>query len=160
MYNPYTNNVYNPQASIDRINNQIAELEKLKSQIPQPNNPPAINQTFQLAPNNQNVIKYANSMEEVQKNIVIGDTPYFSNDMSVVWIKDTKGEIKTYELKEIVPKDEKDIQIEYLQAQLKELKGMINNESNANIDESTTKSSTSKESSDISKVSKSKKESK
>lgn len=160
MYNPYTNNVYNPQASIDRINNQIAELEKLKSQIPQPNNPPAINQTFQLAPNNQNVIKYANSMEEVQKNIVIGDTPYFSNDMSVVWIKDTKGEIKTYELKEIVPKDEKDIQIEYLQAQLKELKGMINNESNANIDEPTTKSSTSKESSDISKVSKSKKESK
>lgn len=160
MYNPYTNNVYNPQASIDRINNQIAELEKLKSQIPQPNNPPAINQTFQLAPNNQNVIKYANSMEEVQKNIVIGDTPYFSNDMSVVWIKDTKGEIKTYELKEIVPKDEKDIQIEYLQAQLKELKGMINNESNTNIDESTTKSSTSKESSDISKVSKSKKESK
>lgn len=158
MYNPYTNNVYNPQASIDRINNQIAELEKLKSQIPQPNNPPAINQTFQLAPNNQNVIKYANSMEEVQKNIVIGDTPYFSNDMSVVWIKDTKGEIKTYELKEIVPKDEKDIQIEYLQAQLKELKGMINNESNTNIDESTTKSSTSKESSDISKVSKSKKE--
>lgn len=158
MYNPYTNNMYNPQASIDRINNQIAELEKLKSQIPQPNNPPAINQTFQLAPNNQNVIKYANSMEEVQKNIVIGDTPYFSNDMSVVWIKDTKGEIKTYELKEIVPKDEKDIQIEYLQAQLKELKGMINNESNTNIDESTTKSSTSKESSDISKVSKSKKE--
>jgi len=158
MYNPYTNNMYNPQASIDRINNQIAELEKLKSQIPQPNNPPAINQTFQLAPNNQNVIKYANSMEEVQKNIVIGDTPYFSNDMSVVWIKDTKGEIKTYELKEIVPKDEKDIQIEYLQAQLKELKGMINNESNTNIDESTTKSTTSKESSDVPKVSKSKKE--
>lgn len=158
MYNPYTNNMYNPQASIDRINNQIAELEKLKSQIPQPNNPPAINQTFQLAPNNQNVIKYANSMEEVQKNIVIGDTPYFSNDMSVVWIKDTKGEIKTYELKEIVPKDEKDIQIEYLQAQLKELKGMINNESNTNIDESTTKSITSKESSDVPKVSKSKKE--
>lgn len=158
MYNPYTNNMYNPQASIDRINNQIAELEKLKSQIPQPNNPPAINQTFQLAPNNQNVIKYANSMEEVQKNIVIGDTPYFSNDMSVVWIKDTKGEIKTYELKEIVPKDEKDIQIEYLQAQLKELKGMIDNESNTNIDESTTKSTTSKESSDVPKVSKSKKE--
>jgi hypothetical protein len=158
MYNPYTNNVYNPQASIDRINNQIAELEKLKAQIPQPNNPPAINQTFQLAPNNQNVIKYANSMEEVQKNIVIGDTPYFSNDMSVVWIKDTKGEIKTYELKEIVPKDEKDIQIEYLQAQLKELKGMINNESNTNIDEPTTKSITSKESSDVPKVSKSKKE--
>lgn len=30
--NPY--NAYNPQASLDRINNQIAELEKMKTQIP------------------------------------------------------------------------------------------------------------------------------
>jgi hypothetical protein len=47
--------------------------------------------------------------------------------MSVVWIKNTKGEIKTYELKEIIPKDDKDIQIELLQAQINEMKGMIEN---------------------------------
>ena len=60
--------------------------------------------------------------------MVIGDTPYFSKDMSVVWIKNTKGEIKTYELTEIIPKDSKDLQIEFLQTQIEELKGMINNE--------------------------------
>lgn len=123
--NPY--NTYNPQASLDRINNQIAELEKMKTQIPmqQPTN---LTQNFQIAPTN-NVIKHAESMEEVQKNMVIGDTPFFSNDMSIVWIKSTNGEIKSYELKEIIQKDEKDIQIEYLQAQIEELrKGMNNNE--------------------------------
>ena len=65
---------------------------------------------------------------EVQRDMVIGDTPYFSKDMSVVWIKNTKGEIKTYELNEIIPKDDKDLQIEYLQSQIEELKGMIKNE--------------------------------
>ena len=73
-------------------------------------------------------------MEEVQRDMVIGDTPYFSKDMSVVWIKNTKGEIKTYELSEIIPKDEKDLQIELLQSQVKELKGMINNEPNVTND--------------------------
>ena len=132
--NPY--NVYNPQASLDRINSQIAELEKLKTQIPmqQPTN---LTQNFQIAPTN-NVIKYAESMEEVQKNMVIGDTPFFSNDMSVVWIKSTNGEIKSYELKEIIQKDEKDIQIEYLQAQIEELKKEVKkDESNTDVNEST-----------------------
>ena len=128
-------NMYNPQASIDRINTQIAELEKMKAQIPpaiqQPTN---LTQNFQLAPTG-NAIRYANSIEEVQKSVVIGDTPFFSNDMSVVWVKNTKNEIKTYELKEIVPKDEKDLQIEFLQAQIEEMKGMIKNESNASNDD-------------------------
>lgn len=132
--NPY--NAYNPQASLDRINNQIAELEKMKTQIPmqQPTN---LTQNFQIAPTN-NVIKHAESMEEVQKNMVIGDTPFFSNDMSVVWIKSTNGEIKSYELKEIIQKDEKDIQIEYLQAQIEELKKEVKkDESNTDVNEST-----------------------
>lgn len=132
--NPY--NAYNPQASLDRINSQIAELEKLKTQIPmqQPTN---LTQNFQIAPTN-NVIKHAESMEEVQKNMVIGDTPFFSNDMSIVWIKSTNGEIKSYELKEIIQKDEKDIQIEYLQAQIEELKKEVKkDESNTDVNEST-----------------------
>ena len=134
MYNnPYAN-VYNPQASIDRINNQIAELEKMKQQIPQTpvQQPTNLTQNFQLAPNNNIAIRYANSIEEVQKSFVIADTPFFSNDMSVVWIKNTKGDIKTYELNEIVPKDEKDLTIEYLQQQIEDLKkGMIVSESSS-----------------------------
>lgn len=133
MYNnPYITN-YNPQPTLDRINSQMAELEKMRQQIqqqpiqPQPMQP--ITQNFQIAPNNNSIIKYASSIEEVQKDMVLGDTPFFSKDMSVVWIKNTKGEIKSYELNEIIQKDEKDMQIEYLQNQIEELKkGMVVNE--------------------------------
>ena len=138
MYNPYMN-MYNPQANIDKINAQINELEKMRNQIQQPpvQQPTNLTQNFQLAPTNRDVIRYANSLEEVQRDMVIGDTPYFSKDMSVVWIKNTKGEIKTYELNEIVAKDEKDIKIEFLMAQIEDLKKeMKKNESNANIIES------------------------
>jgi hypothetical protein len=134
--NPYMPTSYNPQMTVDKINNQINELEKLKSQIPQNNlqQPTNLTQNFQLAPQNRDVIKYAGSMEEVQRDMVIGDTPFFSKDMSVVWIKNTKGDIKTYELNEIIPKDEKDLQIELLMSQISELKGMIANErTNANV---------------------------
>lgn len=134
--NPYMMG-YNPQNTVDKINAQINELERLKAQIPQnnqPQQPTNLTQNFQLAPQNHDVIKYASSMEEVQRDMVIGDTPYFSKDMSVVWIKNTKGEIKTYELNEIIPKDEKDLQIELLMSQISELKGMIANErTNANV---------------------------
>ena len=139
MYNNPYGNIYNPQASIDRINNQIAELEKMKQSIPQQPmaQPTNLTQNFQIAPTNRDVIRYASSMEEVQRDMVIGDTPYFSKDMSVVWIKNTKGEIKTYELTEIMQKDEKDMQIEFLQAKINELERKIVDEpSNEYVDES------------------------
>ena len=125
MFNsPY----YNPQASIDRINNQIADLERMKQQLQQPMQQPTnLTQNFQLAPSNRDVIKYANSMEEVQREMVIGDTPYFSKDMSILWIKNIKGEIKTYELNEIVVKDDKDLMINNLQLQIAELRKEIQN---------------------------------
>lgn len=129
MYNYL--NPYNRQADLDRINAQMNELEKIRSQMQQPiQQPTNLTQNFQLAPTSRDVIRYANNIEEVQRDLVMGDTPYFSKDMSVVWIKNTKGEIKAYTLAEIVQKDEKDMQIEYLQAQIEELKGMVNNESN------------------------------
>ena len=163
MYNnPYMQNAYNSQASIDRINEQINQLENIKKQMQQPIQAPTnLTQNFQLAPTNRDVIKYANSMEEVGRDMVIGDTPYFSKDMSVVWIKNTKGEIKTYELNEIIPKDDKDIKIEYLQAQIEELKkGIKQNESKSNISESTIKSDESEESTNVSTIPKFPKKSK
>lgn len=163
MYNnPYLSNIYNQQASLDRINEQINQLENLKKQMQQPQQQPtSLTQNFQLAPTTRDVIRYASSMEEVQRDMVIGDTPYFSKDMSVVWIKNIKGEIKTYELNEILPKDDKDIKIEYLQAQIEELKkGMNVHESNANVNESINESVESKESSNVSSVSKYAKKSK
>lgn len=132
-------NPYNRQVEIDRINAQMAELEKIKNQMQQPiQQPTNLTQNFQIAPTNRDVIRYANSIEEVQRDMVVGETPYFSKDMSVVWIKNTKGEIKTFELMEIIPKDNKDLQIEYLQAQINELKkGSVRSESNNEfVDES------------------------
>ena len=139
MYNGY----YSPQASMDRINSQIAELEKLKQQISQPT---SINQTFQLAPTTG--IKHAESIEQVQKEIVSVDTPYFSKDMSVLWLKKASGDLKTYELKEIVEKDEKDLKIEFLMARIEEMEKEVNN--GKSNDESTNESSKSKKSSNVS----------
>ena len=140
---PYTN-VYNPQPSIDRINNQISELEKMREQITQTpaQTPTNLTQNFQIAPSTNTSIRYANSIDEVQRDMVISDTPFFSRDMSVVWIKNTKGEIKSYELNEIVQKDEKDLKIEFLESQIIELKGMINNDANVTND-ATTENATS-----------------
>ena len=173
MYNkPYYQNTYTPQVNIDRINNQIAELEKMRTQLQQPVQQPQtpITQNFQLAPTN-NGMKFVNTIDDVNKEIVYYDTPFFSKDMSVLWVKNTKGDIKSYELNEILPKDSKDMQIELLQEQIKELKGMIKNVSNAtNDDTKQNATNTSKyddtdgttiektESSSVSKISRSKKE--
>lgn len=131
MYNSAFNGAYTPQMNIDRINTQISELERMRNQYVQQANQPQptnLTQNFQLAPVNREVIRYANSIEDVQKDTVIGETPYFSKDMTVVWIKNVKGDIKTYELTEIIAKDEKDLKIEFLQAQIEELKkGMMEN---------------------------------
>lgn len=141
MYNnPYMNysNNFNQQSLNDRIDNQIAQLNQMKEQIKtntqQQQAQPSINQTFQLAPNNH-TMRYANTIDEVNKEIVYFDTPFFSKDMSILWVKNVKGDIKTYELNEILPIDEKDMQIKYLQSQIEELKGMIKNDANVTNDD-------------------------
>ena len=118
MYNsPY----FNQLASVDRIDAQIQELQRQRAQVQQMNTQPSINQTFQLAPNN-NLLKVVDTIEDVKKDLVFGDTPYFSKDMKIVWIKNTKGEIKSYELNEIVQKDEKDLIIDNLKIEIERLK--------------------------------------
>lgn len=143
MYNNQYLNAYNPQMNIDRINAQMAELEQMKQRLQQPVQQPTptnLTQNFQLAPTSRDVIKYANSIEDVQREIVTVETPYFSKDMSVVWIKNPKGEIKTYELNEILPLDEKDFQIKYLQEQIEDLKKEIkkNEQFFTNVNETST----------------------
>ena len=143
MYNNPYMNVYNTQANIDKLNEQINNLEKMKAQLQQPQAQPTnLTQNFQLAPTSRDVIRYASSIEEVQRDMVIGDTPYFSKDMSVVWVKNLKGEIKTYELTEIVPKDEKDLQIELLQAQINDLRREMKNNERINTNAYTEQNAT------------------
>lgn len=135
MYNnPYQKNYngnFNQQNMYEQIDNQINQLQQMREQIKHSvNQQPAINQTFQIAPNNLGGLRYFNTIDDVSKETVINDTPFFSKDMTVMWIKNNKNEIRTYELNEIIPKDSKDVQIEYLQAQIEELKGMITNDAN------------------------------
>lgn len=167
MYNnPYMNNynqTYNQQSMNDRIDNQIAQLQQMKEQMKHNQQPVPTNltQNFQITPANKDVLKYADSMEEVQKEAVITDTPYFSKNMSVMWLKNARGEIKTYELKEIIPKDERDLLIESLQMQVAELRKEIkdnakpiNNDDDESIkNETTTNVSTSRTSTKKSKQS-------
>lgn len=164
MYqNPYMNyqQGFNQQSMNERIDSQIAQLQQMKEQMKNNQQQPAINQTFQLAPTHQGGMKFANSLEDVNHEMVYIDTPFFSKDMSIVWVKNNKNEIKTYELHEIVPKDEKDIKIDFLMAQIEELKkGMIKNESNGNVNEPITNANESKEPADVPDVPKSTKKSK
>lgn len=163
MYqNPYMNyqQNFNSQNMNERIDNQIAQLQQMKEQMKNQQQP-AINQTFQLAPTHQAGMRYANTIDDVGKEVVYADMPFFSKDMSVVWIKNNKGDIKTYELKEIVPRDEKDIKIDFLMAQIEELKkGMSANESNANVNDTITEPVKDEVASDVSTISKSTKKSK
>lgn len=131
-------NNYNSQLSIERIDKQIADLERIKNQLQHPT-PTNLTQNFQISPTNRDYMRYANSIDEVQKEVVYGTTPFFSKDMSVLWVKNAPNSIKTYELKEIIKKDEKDVKIELLMAQIDELKkGMseIAKSNNDDVDES------------------------
>lgn len=136
MYNNPFINAYNPQYTKDKIDNEIAKLQQMKDQLNQQPQTPSINQTFQLAPTGYG-LRYAKSIDDVNKEMVYAETPFFSNDLSVLWLKNPKGNIKTFELNEIVPKDEKDLIIENLQNQLNEIREEIRNAKpiNTNVDE-------------------------
>ena len=98
--NPFVT-TYSPQAINDRIDNEIEKLKQMKISSQQP----IINQTFQQSM--PNAMRYANSLEEVNKEVVFVETPFFSKDMSILWVKDAQNKTKTYELIEIIEKDEK-----------------------------------------------------
>lgn len=150
MYgNQYMYNPYNPQMSVDRINNQIKELENMRNQVQNfPSNqiPTNLTQNFQLAPNSPS-IKYVNSVEDVKKELVFNDTLFPNREYTQIWLKNAKGDIKTYNLIEIVEKDEKDLKIEQLMAKIDMLeKEMVINETRTNVNEDVNGESTIKKS--------------
>ena len=120
MYPNYNNQFYmqDLQGMRDRIDRQLQQMQ----QISQPQQTP-ITQNFQLAPSqNNSSIKYAENLDEVKKELVLGDTLFINKSFTTMWLKNARGETKTYEVKEIVVLDEKDAQIEDLKAQIEELK--------------------------------------
>ena len=134
MYgNPYNSQMYmqDLQGLRDRIDRQM--------QIANQNQPQAtpITQNFQLAPNQNNGIKYVNSIEDVKKELVLADTLFVNKEYTLLWHKNASGEVKTYELKEIIELDEKDRKIADLMARINALESeMKDNEpeyDNANV---------------------------
>lgn len=118
MYgNPYNNQMYmqDLQGLRDRIDRQMQMANQN-----QPQTTP-ITQNFQLAPNQNNGIKYVSSIEDVKKELVFADTLFVNKEYTLLWVKNTLGEVKTYELREMIVKDEKDLKIEELEAKIDKL---------------------------------------
>lgn len=117
----YNNPYYNAQNSMDRIDGQIRDLENMRNQLQRTiGQQPSINQTFQLTPNSSGV-RLVGSVEDVNKELVFADSVFISRDFSNMWIKNTKGEIRHFDIKETVQKDEKDLIIDELRARIDKL---------------------------------------
>lgn len=117
MYNPYNNQMYmqDLQGLRDRIDSQMQMANQ--NQQPTP-----ITQNFQLAPNQtNNGIKYVTSIDDVKQELTFTDTIFVNKEFSNMWVKNASGEIRTYKLKEIIKKDEKDLKIEELEAKIDKL---------------------------------------
>lgn len=98
----------------DRIDRQLNQIQQMQN--PQYSQTPQINQTFQLSPNQNNSgVKYASSINDVKKELVFGDTVFLDKNFTQMWFKNASGEIKTYELREIIELDEKDLKIKELE---------------------------------------------
>ena len=141
----YQQDLMNMRERIDR------QLQQVQTQ-PQFNQPAPITQNFQLAPNqNQNGIKYANSIDDVKKELVFVDTLFVDKDYTQLWLKNALGEVKTYKLEEVIEVDEKDRKIAELTAKIDKLESeMKSNESATDGNEYVNATGTKSEPSSIS----------
>ena len=147
-YNPYTN--YNSQFNPFNNQNNIQQMEQIrdqwdaKIQLAQqqqqnqmqqqqqtPAAQPSVTQNFQLAPttNNNSELegRYAENIDEVKNTFVMKTGIFASKDFNTIWIKDVSGNIRTFKTEEIIPRDEKDMQIQALQEELNNMKVLMAN---------------------------------
>lgn len=140
MNNPY----FYQQPNVQRIDNQIRELESLKTQFQSLPQQQPITQNFQLAPSqSNNNIKYMNSVEDVKNELVFTDTLFINKEHTKLWLKNSLGDIKSFEIKEIIEKDEKDLKIDELMAKINQLESEMkksepSSNDDANVDATTT----------------------
>ena len=146
-YNPYTNynsqfNPFNNQNNIQQMEQirdqwdakiQLAQQQQQNQMQQQQQTPqiPQINQSFQLAPttNNNSELegRYAENIDEVKNTFVMKTGIFASKDFNTIWIKDVSGNIRTFKTEEIIPRDEKDMQIQALQEELNNMKVLMAN---------------------------------
>lgn len=141
-YPYYTNNQYYMQNMQDlqnmreRIDKQMQQMQQFNQNQIQNQQPiPQINQSFQLAPNptnNELESKYVNNIDEVKGIFVMKTGVFLNKELNTLWIKNTNGDIRTFELNELIVQDPKDVEINNLKQELQRMKEMISNESNVN----------------------------
>lgn len=147
----YMQNMQDLQNMREKIDRQMQQMQQLNQNQMQNQQPiPQINQSFQLAPNptnNELESKYVNNIDEVKGIFVMKTGVFLNKELNTLWIKNTNGDIRTFELNELVEIDPKDREITMLKQELEKMKEMISNESNGNstiIDEPNESKTTTK----------------
>lgn len=158
----YNNPYFNQQYQQDLLNMRERLDRQLQQAQMQPQNQPQqapITQNFQLAPTqNQNGIKYVKDIDEVKKELVFVDTLFVNKEYTQLWHKNALGEIKTYNLEEVIEMDEKDRKIAELMKKIDMLESeMKKNESTINVNANVDESNANKKSTNVSNDKSSKK---
>lgn len=124
----YMQNMQDLQNMKERIDSQMKQMQQFNQNQMQQPQIPQVNQTFQLAPNptnNELESKYVNNIDEVRNTFVMKTGVFVNKDFTSLWIKNTNGDIKTFELNEVIEQDPKDVEIQNLKNEIERMKGMI-----------------------------------
>lgn len=151
QYNSYAQNNYlnELQQMRDKIDKQIQQSQQVQQQ-PQSVIPASqpITQNFQLAPqqNNNSELesRYAENIDEVKNTFVMKTGLFINKEINTLWIKSINGEVRTFALNEIIEQDSKDIEIEQLKQELENMKSLLNNIQDKNIEQENVKTTSTK----------------
>lgn len=134
----YMQNMQDLQNMREKIDRQMQQMQQLnQNQMQQQPTPTNLTQNFQLAPNptnNELESKYANNIDEVRNTFVMKTGVFVNKDFTSMWVKTTDGNIKTYELNEVIQQDPKDVEINNLKLELQRMREMINYGNKSDVD--------------------------
>lgn len=136
----YMQNMQDLQNMREKIDRQMQQMQQFnQNQMQQQPTPTNLTQNFQLAPNpNNNELesKYVNNIDEVKGIFVMKTGVFLNKELNTLWIKNTNGDIKTYELNEVIQQDPKDVEINNLKLELQRMREMINYDNKSNVNNS------------------------
>ena len=133
----YMQNMQDLQNMREKIDRQMQQMQQLNQNQMQQQPVPNVTQNFQLAPNpsnNELESKYVNNIDEVKGIFVMKTGVFLNKELNTLWIKNTNGDIRTFELNEIIPQDPKDIEINNLKKELQRMREMINYDNKSDVD--------------------------
>ena len=116
-YNPMLRQNYeqNLKNIIEQASGQLQQLQQMQNQPQMPTN---LTQNFQITPQSNNPSElqsaYVNNIDEVKNIFMTRNGIFIDKDLTTLWFKNIEGNIRTFNLAEVIERDEKDIQIEDL----------------------------------------------